>query len=287
MQGKSGIFSSFSYIVRIFSIPVRFAGAQLLGQYMFLAGCVLRGACQFVKARVTRAVIIAVAVSVTAADGHAEPGGAPRFGLFSGIDAAASSVFGYTGGVWAFGRPIDRSGFRLKALAGYGEYAYDGSLSGAPAGFDGDVSLGELLAGYMWRPGAWTVKGYLGLQWERHDLTPDDPANSVSGTETGVKAQLELWRDIGERHWLSVNGAYGDAFGTYWAGARVGRRLGRISLGVEAAALGNEEYDSGRAGGLLRLHLGRADLTVSGGYSGDYYGNETGGYVSFGVYGRF
>lgn len=60
-----------------------------------------------------------------------------------------------------------------------------------------------------------------------------------------------------------------------------------MSGGLEGAALGNEEYESGRGGGFLRYHLRDVDLTVSGGVAGDFYTQDLGGYAAFGVYARF
>lgn len=213
-----------------------------------------------------------------------------HYELFSGVDATPSAVFGYAGGVWAFGRNVSAEGFRVKALTGTGRYDYDTSLPGiaGSVNIDGDVSLVQFLAGYQWRRGEWTVKAYAGLGFEEHDLTPNDPANSVNGSEFGAMGQLELWRNMGDSSWLAIDASYADTFGSYWTQMRLGRNLGaRISAGIEAAALGNEEYDSGRGGAFLRAHLGRMDLTVSGGISGDYYSGDLGGYAALGLYGKF
>lgn len=215
----------------------------------------------------------------------------PRLEITSGTDITAHSSFGYAGAVWALGQNLYAPGWRFKALGGYGSYDYDGSLSSAggsvPTRFEGDVVLGELMAGRLWRYGEWTVKAYAGVQYEDHGLTPDDPSNAVQGTEWGGIAQVELWRNLGPRNWFSANGSYGTAFGDFWAQARLGHRLtDRISLGLEGGGLGNKGYDAGRGGAFLRLHLGVAELTLSGGVTGDYYGEDTSGYVALGFYRR-
>lgn len=217
---------------------------------------------------------------------------APRFALSSGMDVTANSRFGYAGGIWAPGRGLDAPGFRLQALGGVGAYDYDGSLSltggAVPTRFDGDVVLGELLAGYQWRRGEWTAKAYAGVQVEDHAISPDDPANAVNGAEWGVKGQLELWRNLGAQSWLSLDASYGTAFESYRAQARIGRRVYPwLSLGVEAGGLGNAEYDAGRGGGFLRLHLAGADVTLAGGVTRDYLDEDPSGYVSLGMYRKF
>lgn len=214
----------------------------------------------------------------------------PHYELFSGVDATSSSIFGYAGAVWAFGRNVSGEGMRIKALSGFGGYDYDSSLPGVAGqvNFNGDVVLAQLLGGYLWRRGEWTIKAYMGLGFEDHDIAPNDPANSVNGSEFGVMGQLELWRNLGENNWFSADASYGDLFGSYWTQMRLGHRFGkRISAGIEGGVLGNEEYDSGRGGGFLRYHLGEMELTVSGGISGTYYEEDTGAYAAMGLYRKF
>ncbi len=199
-------------------------------------------------------------------------------------------MFGYGGAVWAFGASVEAPGPRVKALTGFGAYDYNSALPGVagPVNFDGDVALAQLLGGYQWRRGEWTVKAYAGVGFETHDLSPNDPANTVNGSEFGVMGQLELWRNLGEAGWLSLDASYGDVFASYWTQLRLGRRLNtRISAGLETGALGNQEYDAGRAGGFLRTRLGGVELTLSGGVSGDYLAEDFGAYAAFGLYRKF
>lgn len=214
----------------------------------------------------------------------------PRYELFSGVDVTSNSIFGYAGGVWAFGKNVSGEGLRVKVLTGTGGYDYDSSLPGVAGSvnFDGDVVLAQLLGGYLWRRGEWTIKAYMGLGFEDHDISPNDPANSVNGDDFGVMGQVELWRNLGEKSWFSADASYGDVFGSYWGQMRLGHRFGkRISAGIEGGVLGNEEYDGGRGGGFIRYHMGEMELTLSGGASGAYYGDDTGGYVAFGLYQKF
>lgn len=237
----------------------------------------------------------AIAAAVWPGPGGAPAGagedGQPRRAEFSGVDVTANSRFGYAGAGWAFGRGLDTPGWRLRALGGYGAYVYDGALAISagriPMRFDGEVALAELMAGRLWRRGAWTVKAYAGVEYVEHAVSPADPANSVTGAQWGAKGLVEVWRDLGARAWFAGDGAYGTAFGDYRLKARLGRRLTRrLSFGLEAGGFGNAGYDSARGGAFARLHLGGADITLSGGISGDYYSEETGGYVALELYRR-
>lgn len=242
-------------------------------------------------ARVPAAAAAGVASACIAAGSPAWAGeeAPPQLELFNGIDATGNSRFGYVGRAWAFGRDIDAPGWRLRALGGYGGYAYEGApaLSGGdvPMRFHGDVALAELLAGRLWRKGEWTFKVYTGVQYVEHMVSPEDPANSVTGAEWGAKGQVDIWRDLGTRGWFSANASYGTAFDDYRLLARLGfRTTRRFTFGLEAGGLGNAEHDAGRGGAFTRLHLDGADITLSGGVSGDRYGERTGGYIALEVY---
>ena len=68
----------------------------------------------------------------------------------------------------------------------------------------------------------------------------------------------------------------------------MGHRLGpRFSLGIEGGALGNEEYNAGRGGLFLKANLHAMEITLSGGFTGNYLEDEPSGYVSLGVYRAF
>lgn len=210
--------------------------------------------------------------------------------MFSGVDVTSHSIFGYFGGVWAFGKNVSAPGPRLKVLGGMGQYDYDATLPGSfvESTIDGDVTLFHVLAGYQWQRGKWTVKTYAGVATEDHDLEPRDPENSVRGSKFGATGQLEVWRNLGTKSFLSFDSSYSTAFEGYFAQGRFGKRVSdRFSLGIEGAALGNQEYESGRGGGFLRLHIGQAEMTISGGLSSDYHGGDIGGYAALGLYGRF
>ena len=236
-------------------------------------------------------VMVFVTATHAHADGHAQGDmSAPRMEIFSGVGLTQNSIFGYAGAVWAFGASVEAQGPRVMAITGAGAYDYDGALPGVagPVSFDGDVALARFLGGYQWQRGEWTLKAYAGVGFETHDLSPGDPANSVNGSEIGAVGQIELWRNLGEASWVSLDASYADVFASYWTQVRVGRRVNRrISAGVESGALGNEEYDSVRAGGFMRAHLGKTELTLSGGVSGDYLAEDFGAYATFGFYRKF
>ena len=61
----------------------------------------------------------------------------------------------------------------------------------------------------------------------------------------------------------------------------------RLALGLEGGALGNEEYGAGKGGGFLRLNMRATEITLSGGFAGNYLEDEPSSYVALGVYRTF
>ncbi len=103
----------------------------------------------------------------------------------------------------------------------------------------------------------------------------------MQGSEFGARFVAESWYELSPRWVLSVDAAYGTAFQEYWSLASVGYPVGpRLSLGLEGGALGNEEYDAGRAGGFGRIALRNLQLTVSGRFTGSYLEDKPSGYLS-------
>jgi len=138
----------------------------------------------------------------------------------------------------------------------------------------------QALVGSDWRASLW---GALGVAQQTFAASSRPRPREVRRL-----GQVEIWRNLGEKNFFSADASYSDAFGSYWTQIQLGRRITtRVSVGIEGGALGNDEYDSGRGGGFLRYHLDKIDLTVSGGASGNYYGQSTGGYAAFGFYTKF
>lgn len=216
----------------------------------------------------------------------AETAAQPRYELITGFDVTQTSRFANVALIWAFGNSLFATGWRVKLGAGLGGYDYEGARNiegrSVRLAFDGSAGTGEALIGYQWRRGSLFFKAYAGFGFADHALTPADPDNPVSGTDFGGKAAIEVWWEPSERLWLSLDGAYADAFGEYWSQARIGLRLDTgTSIGLEGGAMGNVGYDAARAGLFYRFPLGGVELTVSGGFSGDYLEGDAGYYAAF------
>ena len=216
----------------------------------------------------------------------------PHIEFFTGFEESDNYASGYVGGGYAFGKGLYEKGWRLRAVGSFGRYHYDGTLLTdgvyVPTHFNGEAAFALRLSATQFMPGAVIVKLFAGIEAEDQRITPPDPNNSVQGSEIGLRLQAETWLDISPRLFLSADAAYGTAFQEYCSLARLGYRLRpRLSLGIEGGALGNEEYDAGRGGGFARVDFRNIEVTLSGGFTGNYLEDEPSGYVSLGVYRNF
>jgi hypothetical protein len=226
-----------------------------------------------------------------AAPAHAGPD-EPNAEIFTGVGATSNSVSGYLGGGYAFGKGLYESGWRLRAVGSLGSYDYRGTLfdggEDLATTFDGQASYGAAMIGYQFRRQSLFLKLFAGVEAEDQAITPHDPANSVQGSAVGAKIVVESWWDATPRLYTSLDASFGTAFDEYWSLARLGYRIGPIlSLGLESGALGNEEYDAGKAGGFARINLAVGEATISGGFTGNYLEDKPSGYVSLGLYRAF
>ncbi len=218
---------------------------------------------------------------------------APRNEFFTGFEASDNYASAYLGGGYAFGKGLYAPGWRLRSVASYGRYRYDGAL---PVGvdwvateFNGEEYFGSALVGYQFHPGGrLIVKLFAGIESDSQIISPHDPNNSVQGSALGLRLQAETWANLSERYFLSVDASYGTAFQQYWALARLGLRLReRLSLGLEGGALGNEEYNAGRGGGFVRVNLRALEVTLSSGFTGNYLEDDPSFYLALGLYRPF
>ena len=195
--------------------------------------------------------------------------------IWGGADVNANSWSAYSGTTTALSGFLETDGWRLRIGDGYGTYSYesDGST------IRGHVGFGELLLGYQHQLGSLTLKGFVGAAAEAHTLSPFDTETTVVGTDYGVKTALESWWEITPEVWTSLDLSWSSVHGgTYAAHARAGYRIEpELSLGMEASANGNSEYDGGRVGALVRFAWPGGETSASAGASIDRSG-ELGGY---------
>jgi hypothetical protein len=216
----------------------------------------------------------------------------PSIEIFTGLEATDNAVSGYLGFGYAFGKGLYESGWRVRAVGSLGAYDYQGTLFGRGSDlattFDGQSTFGAAMLGYQFRANSLFLKLFAGIEGEDQNISPRDPNNSVQGSAVGARFVAETWYEVSPLWFASLDASYGTAFQQYWSRARLGYRLRpRLALGIEGGALGNEEYDAGRGGGFAKLNIRGLEVTLAGGFSGNYLEDEPSGYVSLGVYRAF
>jgi hypothetical protein len=211
--------------------------------------------------------------------------------LFSGFDAVEDAAYAFQGVIYSFNRDISRDGFVLRVYGSHVDYEYDNG----GVRTDGDGWQGDVMIGYKFNRGHWWAAGYIGVDYQDHDLTPDDPDNPVRGTEWGFKVAADIATlRHGSPLYFGLSGQYSTAFDSYWARARVGINRDHYTFGPEGIVMGSDSFDAQRVGGFLTFDLNLAprmpiEVTLSGGYQFiDDDNNGGGGFGSGGgegVYG--
>ncbi|HEX2839787.1 cellulose biosynthesis protein BcsS [Hyphomicrobium sp.] len=227
--------------------------------------------------------------------------------VWAGADVSTHVWLVYSGVTLApFGGIYD-DGLRFRAAGGYGEYSYTDKVPGADPAFSRGIQFhaqtyyADLLIGYAKRWGDLTAKGFVGASIISHEISPLDSETIAIGDEVGVKGVIELWLNIGERGWGSLDLAWSSAHSTRTARARLGYRMWpKLSVGLEAginvdsqgecrmslsSASGckttydetadqAELLDYARVGAFARYEWGRSEVSLSTGVLGDTFAGE-------------
>jgi len=143
---------------------------------------------------------------------------------------------------------------------------------------DGHASTLEAMIGYQKVMESYTLRGYVGLDYEHHRLSPNNIYDSNRGTHLGAKVHGEFETDFAAKNYVALMASYGSAVDQYWARARAGRDFGGFVVGPEVLIKGDNEYNERRIGAFLNLrNILPAMFTVSAGASdsGDSRGGNS------------
>lgn len=238
----------------------------------------------------------------------ADPPGAWQ--VWSGADVSSNVWLLYSGVTYSPWSRMHEEGLKLRTAGGYGEYTYSDRVPPKDpdnddrarvdiATFHARTYYAEVLVGYLMRFGELTAKAFVGASVISHDIGPADDETVVIGDEFGVKGVIELWLNMGERGWGSLDMSFSSAHDTASARARTGYRVWpKISLGVEAAlnidAQGQCRMDAtltsrckkldydhkarlmdyARAGGFVRYEMESGEFSLSVGALGDEFSRD-------------
>lgn len=137
------------------------------------------------------AALAAAALWLLCPAAYAGDGDDAKVILFSGRDLWRNGAFAYGGFIAAPGG-FEDDGLLLKVLMSGGVYRYNaGDLDGARViGAEGTV---QVLPGFRIKRFGVEAKIFFGLDAERHKLWPDDPGNTLHGTDLGIRVAAEFW----------------------------------------------------------------------------------------------
>jgi hypothetical protein len=198
----------------------------------------------------------------------------------------------YSGGNYApFGALTD-TGVRLRAVAGTSGYRYTsprwtGTKTEAVP-FQGQSTFIDALAGYQTRYGQLTAKIFLGATYAHHrTATPNaayglatgsaiDNETRLNGQHFGGKGAVELWLNLGEYFWTSLDVSMTTLNVAYTAHNRLGwRATSELSIGVEAGTVGFTDHDTfhetnvrrqfSKLGVFARYDAASSEVIISGG----------------------
>lgn len=171
-------------------------------------------------------------------------GAAPRYLLFSGVDLWRNGGFGHGGLVWS-PKGLSHAGPAVKLLFGAGSYRY----RAGPIAIDGAQTVASVLPGWRFAAPGWEITVFAGLDVQRHRLRPDDSANSLRGTQAGLRAGIEWWWEPAPATMLTGALSLATVGTSYWARFASGWRLvPSVWIGPEVAALGDDAYHQWRIG---------------------------------------
>lgn len=217
------------------------------------------------------AVVLAVACvcgvprASRAADQSESPGANV---LFFGGDVTADYGYPYVGWIHHFNGSVFGDGFLFRLFGFYAPYSYSSNVT--PGGhINATAAEMDAMVGYQKVFSPVTLRGFVGPEIENDTLSPDNTFDKNRGFDAGVKFQGELETNYNTPYYANLIGNYGTAKGRYWTRARVGYDFGRVIVGPEGFAIGNQMFDEQRGGAFVTVKnaVGPIWVSLDGGYS--------------------
>jgi hypothetical protein len=230
---------------------------------------------------VAAALLLAVApVNVgRAASDVASARDLPRLLLFSGTDLWSNGGFAYGGILWSPGG-VDRDGFTVKLISNGGAYRYrSGSLGNITVA--GNLLSAAILPGWRFSRDKLIATVFGGLDYQYHQLAPDDPSASLRGRYFGLRLGVDLWYEPTATTMAQADASLSSIGRSYNARAAYGwRAFDLFYAGPEVAAFTSNGYRQWRVGvHLTGFKRGAVEWSGGIGWAGD---SDNGS----GVYGR-
>lgn len=187
--------------------------------------------------------------------------------LYAGADAREKAYYSYGGLIHHFSGDILSNGFLVQLQGINSRYDYS-TLDVTGGNVNGDAALIDAMVGYQMVTKSYALRGYVGLDYENHDLSPENNFDPNHGSHFGTKIQGEFETNYSSPYYVNVMSSYGSARDRYWARARAGYDFSGYVVGPEARFTGDRIYDDQRFGAFLTLrNILPVMATVSAGSS--------------------
>lgn len=169
-----------------------------------------------------------------------------------GVDSRENSWYSYAGLTHHFGDNAYGDGI-IGRLVGFGG-DYDYRSTAVPQNrVDTDYTALEALVGYQKVYDTVTLRGYLGLDYERHKQSPDNQYDGNRGTHTGAKVRFDVESDFAQPNYYNLIATYGSARDRYWLRGRAGHDFSGFVVGPEIIATGDRYMSEERYGVFLNV----------------------------------
>jgi len=189
--------------------------------------------------------------------------------IFSGANFRAESSFGYIGFIHATNGDLAKNGFLLRAAGLYNQYSY--SSTGVRGGrVNADAGLTEALVGYQFFLNSYLIRGFVGLDYEGHNLIPFNTYDYNGHTSAGIKLFTHFETPYINPLYAQALIGYGTAKDRLWSQFRTGYNFGPIITGPEFYVMRNPASYDRRIGGFIGFRLPELypfELSISSGYS--------------------
>lgn len=173
----------------------------------------------------------------------------PRAAIDIAVDGTSQSAFSAVviGTIAPF-TPADRTGWRLRASGIVGAYSYQSDTVGWVRG---NLAGGALMMGYEWMFRRGSVAVYGGADVVRNNISPDDPKNQAKGVAVGFKLASDFYVNPTPATLVAGVFSYSTNFNSYYSRLKFGLNAfgGRIYVGPEVGALGDNFFQQWRVGG--------------------------------------
>jgi hypothetical protein len=202
-------------------------------------------------------------------DGNQENNRKFSSAVFSGSNLRSESYFGYAGFIHATNGDLAKNGFLLRAAGLYNQYSY--SSTGVPGGrVNADAGLTEALVGYQLFINSYLVRGFVGLDYEGHNLIPFNTYDYNGHTSAGIKLFTHFETPYINPFYAQALIGYGTAKDRLWSQFRTGYNFGPIIMGPEFFVMRNPASYDRRLGGFIGFRLPQLypfEISISSGYS--------------------